>query len=36
MHVVNECSLRIIDTYLQAAQANPWFISSNQGKNAML
>ncbi len=26
---------RTIDTYIQAFQANPRFISSNQGKNAL-
>jgi len=36
MHAGNACVLRTIDIYLQALWANPRFISSNQGKNAML
>jgi len=34
--VENTCVLRTIDIYLQAVWANPSFITSNQGKNAML
>ena len=31
----NTYVLRAIDTYIQAVQANPRFIFSNQGKNAI-
>ena len=33
---LNVCVLRTIDTNIQAVQANPRFISLNQGKNATL
>ena len=34
-HAVNDCVFGALDTYISAAWANPRFISSNQGKNAM-
>ena len=34
-HAENTCILRAIDTQFQAVEANPMFVSSNQGKNVM-